>query len=333
MNRKNDKKNLVSYENTIKKSNELSKAFMKYGLTLNQLQLFAFTIYCAQQNGQTEFHKADFEKQFEIDYKTAHAKVDVKRLKMLSFTLEESENVIEEVSVFRKIRYDNGMFSFKWEDEIIPHVLELKDKWYTSTDLKITANFKSGFSWILYDYLKAHYNYWHKPIPKEALMRLFGVEDKKTYQTNTGRFKATVLDFAIKEINEYTEFEVWYKEIKEGRSIVGFDLHWSTGKNDAAASKKQIKELKIIVEAVFEDMLKYVNLKNDSSRERAIMLVKEIESFREFTTEPICITSKHANSLLEKANMILSQLEGMVETEQNTASNTSSFYDWLENRE
>ena len=64
--RKNEKKTLTNYENSIKKSNELSMAKLNQGLTLNQMQLLAFAIYSTQQNGITEFHKADFEKKFGI---------------------------------------------------------------------------------------------------------------------------------------------------------------------------------------------------------------------------------------------------------------------------
>ena len=62
--RYNEKKQLTTYENTIKKSNELSMAKLNHGLTLNQMQLLAFAIFCTQQNGVTEFHKINFEKQF-----------------------------------------------------------------------------------------------------------------------------------------------------------------------------------------------------------------------------------------------------------------------------
>ena len=39
-------------------------------------------------------------------------------------------------------------------------------------------------------------------------MSLFGVEEKKSYQNNTGAFKKRVLDIAIEEINEFTELDV-----------------------------------------------------------------------------------------------------------------------------
>ena len=79
---------------------------------------------------------------------------------------------------------------------MIPHILELREK-YVLTDLTVTSNFKSGFSWILYDYLKAHYGYWHKALSKKELLRLFAVETRKTYQKSTAEFKRGVLDVAI----------------------------------------------------------------------------------------------------------------------------------------
>ena len=70
--RKNGKKQIVSYENSIKKSNEFSMAKLNQGLTLNQMQLLAYAIYSTQQDGKTEFIKAEFEKKFGIEkYQTS----------------------------------------------------------------------------------------------------------------------------------------------------------------------------------------------------------------------------------------------------------------------
>src|SRR5690625_9271 len=158
-----------------------------------------------------------------------HAKEDARRLIDLKFSTEDLENdAFEFWNVFQKISYKSGLFDFKWSEDMIPHILELKEK-YVATDLLITSQFKSGFSWTLYDYLRAHYGYWHKVISKDELMKLFGVEDKVTYQKNTARFKSSVLDVAINEINKYTELDIRYTEEKQGRRIIGFDLIWSTG--------------------------------------------------------------------------------------------------------
>lgn len=328
--RKNEKEALMNYENSIKKSNELSMAKLNHGLSLNQMQLLAFAIFSTQKNGVTKFHKAEFEKKFNIEYKTLHAKQDAQKVMSVMFSVEDLQNdYFEYWNVFRKMRYEKGVFSFVWDEEMLPHILELKEK-YITTDLSVTSQFKSGFSWTLYDYLKAHFGYWHKSISKEALMRLFGVENKKTYK-NSAQFKRGVLDVAIKEINEFTELEVWYKEIKKGRAIVGFDIHWSNGSTLASATEKQIKELKTIVDSIFDDMFKYINLNDAKNRLRAIELVKEIENHREFTTEPISITKEYANTLIKQSNAHLRELERMLEYDK-IAPNVA-FYNWLDERE
>lgn len=338
MGRTNSKTQIISYENSIQKSKEFSISKLNQGLTLNQMQLLAFAIYSTQQNGATKFHKADFEKKFGIEkYQTIHAKQDAQKVSSLQFSIEDLENhYFEYWNVFGSIKYKEGLFTFRWNEEFIPHILELKEK-YITTDLTITSHFKSGFSWTLYDYVKAHYGYWHKPISKEALMRLFGVEDKKTYRENTALFKKTVLDVAIAEINKYTELEIYYTVEKEGRAITGFDLIWSNGQKLTSATKKQIKEIENVIDIVFEDMFEYINLDNETDRLRARDLIREIENMRKFTDEPISITSERANELIQKAVWNFKQLNGLLEKNHKTVSPESvkkvQFYNWLEERE
>lgn len=338
MARKNGKNQIISYENSIKKSNELSMAKLNQGLSLNQMQLLAFSIYCTQQDGVTEFHKADFEKKFTMaKYKTEDAKKDSQRILSLQVGMEDLENdVFEYWNVFRKMNYINGTFRFTWAEEMIPHILELKERYYVTTDLTIASKFKSSFTWTLYDYIKAHYNYWYKVISKADLMKLFGVESKKAYINNTGDFRKAVLDVAIKEINQYTELEVTYETEKAGRSITGFKLKWSEGTKVTGATKKQIKEIKGIIDIIHEDMFEYMNLDDEADRLRARDLMLGIESMREFTTEPITITSKKANSLIQKAVWDFRELNKLLEKNHKPIKVESKkkveFYNWLEDR-
>jgi plasmid replication initiation protein len=326
--RHNQKKQLTEYENSIKKSNKLSMAKLNHGLTLNQMQLLAYAIFFTQQNGATEFHKADFEKKFNIEkYQTIHAKEDARRLLDLKFSIEDLKNdCFEYYNVFQSIKYNNGLFRFKWTEDMIPHILELKEK-YITADLTITAKFKSGFSWTLYDFLKAHYGYWHIPLAKEELMKLFCVEESKSYQTNSSLLKKKVLDVAIAEINKYTELEVRYKEEKKGRSIVGFDLIWSNGKTVASATKKQINELKAILDIIFEDVFKFVNLKDDNNREQAIEMVRAMEQMKVYVEQPICITQEKADTSIQQASWNLRELNRFL---QEDGKLELPFYDWLE---
>ncbi|WP_036578748.1 replication initiation protein, partial [Oceanobacillus picturae] len=315
-------------ENSIKKSNDLSMAKLSQGLTLNQMQLLAYAIYSTQQDGKTEFIKADFEKKFNIEkYRTKDAYEDSDKILGLKVSTQDLENdKFKFWNAFSSMEYDKGHFIFEWNSKMIPHILELKEK-YVTTDLTVTSKFKSGFSWTLYDYLRAHYGYWHKLIPKESLMKLFSVENRKTYQ-NTAQFKRGVLDVAIAEINKFTELDIRYEEEKEGRAIVGFDLIWSTGTNKKSATKKQIKELRTTVDTVIKDSLVFVDLNDEKNRQRAINIVKEIKEMLPHTTEPICITYEKANDLISKANDNLKELNKLLEKEK--GRDTSFYYNWLD---
>ena len=206
----NKKSIVVSDKDMMRKSNELSMAKLSHGLSLNQTQLLAFAIFVTQKNEETRFNKSDFEERFEIGkYNAKYAREDIKKLQPLYYEVDRfaKQNFYEIVNIFQEIKYDDGVFSFVWSEKIMPHILDLKER-YVLTDLSITSKFRSSFSWILYDYIRGNYGRWHAPVSKAFLMQLFGVEDKKSYITNTGAFKKMVLDIAIKELNEHTELNV-----------------------------------------------------------------------------------------------------------------------------
>lgn len=338
MARRNSKTQLISYENSIKKSNELSMAKLYQGLSLNQMQLLAYSIFCTQKNGVTEFRKADFEKKFGMSqYRTEDAMKDSDKITSIKFSTSDMKNEkFKFWNAFIGMSYDKGQFSFEWSPKMLPHILEVQESLYVTIDLTIASNFKSSFSWTLYDYLKAHHGYWYKVISKEELMELFGVQDVKSYQENTGLFKKRVLDVAIKEIETYTELEVPYKLEKKGRAITGFRLEWSTGTKITSATQKQIKEIQSIIDIVFDDMFQYVNINDETDRQRAITLMREIEEMRLYTIESIGITNEKASNLIQKAVWNFRELNRLLEKNQKPVSAESKkkveFYNWLEDR-
>ena len=136
-----------------------------------------------------------------------------------------------------------------------------------------------------------------------------------------------MLDVAVNEINEHTELEVRYKEETKGLNIVGFDLIWSNGRTVASATKRQINELKAILDIVFEDVFKFVNLKNDENREQAIEMVQVMEQMKVHTEDPICITKEKAHTLIQQANWNLRKLNRFLEDD---AKEKLPFCNWLE---
>lgn len=326
--RKNKNKYPIDYSNSIKKSNELSMAELNYGLTLNQMQLFAFAIFSTQQNGQTEFRKHDFQEKFGIaQYRTEDAYIDSEKIMDLKSSVKDLEqDYFKFTNIFIEMIYNKGLFKFEWNPKMIPHILELKQR-YVITDLSITSNFKSGFSWRLYDYLRAHYGYWHKESSKEELMRLFGVEDVKSYRKGTAHFKRRVLNIAVEEINQYTELEVWYTEKKVGNKITGFTLHWSTGKREGKATDKQIALLQSIYDEVIRGTGDYLFMKNIENVELArdnVMRIKDINAQVNET-----LTSEEAKEFISESKTIYLQLQSLLEADGKTRD-TSFYYNWLE---
>lgn len=338
MGRVNSKTKLISYENSIKKSNELSMAKLYQGLTLNQMQLLAYSIFCTQQNGVTEFRKTDFEKKFGVmQYRTEDALKDSDKITSIKFSTVDMENEkFKFWNAFIGMGYDKGLFTFEWSPKMLPHILEVKEKFYVTTDLTLASKFKSSFSWTLYDYLKAHYGCWYKTISKGELMELFGVQDINSYQINTAMFKQRVLDIAIKEINEYTELQVSYKSLKDSRTITGFKIEWSNGTKLTSATKKQIKEIQGIVDITFEDMFQYVNINDENDRQQAIELIRKIEGLRIFTSETIGITSEKASNLIQRGISDFRELNQLLEKNNRALSRDTvkkvKFYNWLEDR-
>src|SRR5699024_1356397 len=148
MGRKNKKTYSLNYSNSIKKSNKLSMDKINQGLTLNQMQLLAFSIFSTQQYGKTKFRKFEFQNKFVIkNYKTIDDYKYSQKLSLLQFSTQDlKNNKFSFVNVFGSIEYENGLFIFKWNKKMVPHILELKKK-YVLTDLTVTAKFRSGFSW------------------------------------------------------------------------------------------------------------------------------------------------------------------------------------------
>lgn len=331
--RKNTKEIVVNEETSIKKSNEISLAKLNKGLTLHQMQLLAYAIFCTQKDGSIIFHKSAFEKKFEMDeYKREAAKKDTLKLMQLVFTLDkpsEVDDFFEHISVFDRFTYHRGTFKIEWGRSFLPHILDLRER-YIVNDLNITSKFRSSFSWVLYEHLKALHGFWHKQYSKEELLRIFNVEHVKSYVKNTASFKQKILDVAIEEINEHTEMMVHYVDKKKGRSVVGFDIHWSTGTTQLEATTKQLEELTSYITSIELSMFDYMDLQREDYRKEAIETIREIIAMKKYTEGNSIIDRGKAKELILKVKQNSARLEQIKEQDKRPVP---VMYNWLEERE
>ena len=113
---------------------------------------------------------------------------------------------------------NSGIVQIKLDADMKPYLLQLKEN-FTQYELLWTLNFKSKYTIRLYELVKSiHYHEldtYSREFELEELRRMLGAETYKTYQT----FKVRVLEPAIEEINQYSDKNVSYEPIKNGRSV------------------------------------------------------------------------------------------------------------------
>ena len=301
----------------IKKSNELSTAKLLQGLSLNQMQLFSYCILKTQKTGISSFQKIEFESMFDISrYNSKKAYEDAKALFQMYVTFDDDiKNELAHLHVFHKMTYQykrGGAFVFEWEPEILPHILELKER-YVMIDLTITSRFKSGFSWTLYELLKASYGRSTLSYSKQEIMNLFNVSQNKSYISNTSLFRKNCLDVAVEEINNLTEYKIEYDIKKKGRAITGFTIKfWKIKDIRRLATDKQINYIEVLKDSMRYFSVEINKIKDGDQREFAFYLFEEINKKIDYTSNTDSIETvdniiKDINNKKSLINKIISE--------------------------
>lgn len=114
-----------------------------------------------------------------------------------------------------------GSISLSFDPRLKPYLLQLK-KEFTSYKLKNVMQLKSSYSIRIYEILKQWQKVKKTEITLEKLRKLLGVEDKYKEYHN---FKKRVLNRAKKEINQNTDIDFDFEEIKKGRMVVAIRFH------------------------------------------------------------------------------------------------------------
>lgn len=128
---------------------------------------------------------------------------------------------------------------------------------FTKYLLSHTIHFKSVYSVRLYEIL----NQWKNGDPKK--MPMFHIDQLRGQlgiQPNEyerfGNFKARVLDKALKEINEHSDLHIEYRQVKKGRSVIGFYFDIKEKKDH---KQKQVLKLSDKQRTMYADKLSKLN--------------------------------------------------------------------------
>lgn len=129
---------------------------------------------------------------------------------------------------------------------IVPLITRLEEH-FTKYELQQVSNLSSAYAVRLYELLIAWRSTGSTPVIELSDFRQsIGVLD--TEYKRMERFKTSVLELAIKQINEHTDITVKYEQHKKGRSILGFSFTFKQKKKDNLVIERDPNTLDLFTE-------------------------------------------------------------------------------------
>ena len=219
------------------KENSLIQA--SYNLTLIEQRLLLLAIIVIREHTHNNeldyiaFSKPikifadDYIKQFDVSRQTAYQglKEACKTLFARQFSFQEKRgkgvaNItsrwVSDIGYIDSEAYVELTFS----RSVIPLITELESS-LTSYEIGQVSNLSSAYALRLYELLVAWKNKGVSPKWQlEDFRNKMGVEEGKYMRM--GQFKERVLDFAVEQINQYTDITIRYQQYKKGRKVEAF---------------------------------------------------------------------------------------------------------------
>ncbi len=149
----------------------------------------------------------------------------------------KENNTLTQHQLLSKSKYylGEGYAEFKFHEELKPYLLDLQR--YASYMLRFFLRLDSFYAKRLYE-LMVQYRFhakngeWYREFELDDLRGFLGIE-KKQYKLY-GHFKSRVVSIAVEQINERSDFNIRFEEIKKGRSVKALVFY--------ATNKKEVPE-------------------------------------------------------------------------------------------
>lgn len=228
---RNEKEGRDLSTNVVSKSNTLARSYYRFNLVekrvmeclISQLNPISKDLIQLQK---LELKAIDYAKTFGISEKNAYEQIEsaVSGLMGRVFSVPIKDGR-EEFTLMSNAQYlsGSGKITCSFNIYITNHLVGLRKK-FTSYPLKIAANFKSSYTWRMYELLVS----WSQDrnitggilagwcsIEVNELRDLLGVP--KSYQWND--FQRQVLDIAKSELKEHAKIQMEIERTKTGRKI------------------------------------------------------------------------------------------------------------------
>lgn len=184
------------------------------------------------------------------------------------YTKIDNDTQIESIMpiTYAKWTYQNTIISFKFSEDIMPYIAEFTEN-FTSYDMKDIQALETKYGIIMYRIFKLYHNQfvnykkkgtkrkeqlyaYQNPTISISDLRFY-TNNEKTY-TRINSFLKRVIDSAVEDINENTNFQVSYTKNKKGKMVDSLTFNILTKKvapaspedNPDFEEKNKLKNLK-----------------------------------------------------------------------------------------
>ena len=225
-------KYLVVKNQRVFKSNDLIQK-SRFDLSLQEQKIILYLISQITPYDEEfklyEFSIIDFCKICGIDHTSGGNYADLKRAvkeisdKSIWIQIDEDQETLLRWIEKPYLNKRSGTIKIRLDEDMKPYLLQLK-KNFTSYELIFTLRFRSKYTTRLFELISSiHYRTleaYTRQYTIDELQRLMGAENYKTWQS----FKERALIPAVNEINRYSDKNLEYSVIKQGRSVIGLEL-------------------------------------------------------------------------------------------------------------
>ena len=129
--------------------------------------------------------------------------------------LDDDSIEFEIINIIPYAKYKNGQLSINLNYRVLSYLLEIKDS-FTEFNLRHLLAMSSSYSIKLYKLLYQYKNIKNRIFVINDLKIQFGIIDK---YTNYFDFKKNIINPSVLQINNFTDLQVSYREIKLGRKV------------------------------------------------------------------------------------------------------------------